>query len=264
MGFFQDMKINKMGRNAYDVHAQANDLQRRGRLAEAQKKYDEAHRLYGEAYEAGCRKTGILTSYAVLLMRRGEFELARELMKEAAQDTRMSEDTHFELRVNYSICLWRLGLLDQAIETIEYAGKYRKSGDYYTTLGTFMVEKAKQTGEFEATKAFLDVAMDYDDEDGATLDNCGEYHSLLALRAAQAGHVEEAAQERKLSMDFYERARKAKPAQITTLYALAKFAMEDGETARARELLDKALLHCGSHVCPVSRKDLLELKAKLD
>lgn len=263
MGFFDGMKGNKLGRQAYNAHVQANELQKRGKMAEAKEKYAEAMALYKQAYDEGCRKNGMLMSYSVLMMRNGLFAQARELMKKIAQDTAMSEETHFDLRINYSICLWRLGLLDQAIETIEYAGKYRKTGDYYTALGTFMVEKANQTGNFEAAKAFLDAAMDYDDEDGATLDNCGEYHRLLALRAAQAGDSEGAAQERRLSVDFYERARKAKPAQITTLYALAKFAMEDGETARAAELLDKALLHCASRVCPVSREDLLALKAKL-
>lgn len=263
MGFFDSVKTNKLGKNAYNAHVQANDFQRRGRIGEAQKKYDEACALYEKAYEAGCRKTGILMSYAVLLMRRGEFETARAMMKEAAKDQRMSEETHYELRVNYSICLWRLGLLDQAIETIEYAGKTRKTGDYYTSMGTFMVEKAAQTGEFEEVKAFLDLAMDYDDEDAATLDNCGEYHRLLGLKAAEAGDRETAEQERKLSVDFYERARKIKPAQITTLYALAKFAIEDGDAARATELIDKALLHCGSCVCPVSCEDLQMLKEKL-
>ena len=263
MGFFDDMKVNKLGRDAYNAHVQANDFQRRGRVADAQKKYDEAYDLYGRAYEAGCRKTGILMSYSVLLMRRGEFELAREIMKEAAQDQRMSEDTHFELRVNYSICLWRLGILDKAIETIQYAGKYRKNGDYYTSLGTFLVEKAGQTGEFEEAKAFLDLAMDYDDEDGATLDNYGEYYRLLSAKTAAGGDAQEAARLRKLSIDYYERARKVKPSQITTLYALAKFAIEDGDTARAGELIDRALLHSGSRVCPVSKEDLQALRAQI-
>lgn len=263
MGFLEDMKVNKLGKAAYNIHVQANDFQRRGRIADAQKKYAEAYDLYQKAYGAGCRKTGILMSYAVLLMRRGEFETARAIMKEASEDQRMSEDTRFELRINYSICLWRLGLLDKAIETIEYAGKYRKTGDYYTSLGTFMVEKAAQTGDFDAAKALLDLAMDYDDEDAATLDNYGEYHRLLSVKAADAGDAEAAAQERRQSIDYYKRAHKAKPAQITTLYALAKFAIEDGDHACATELIDKALLHCSSRVCPVSREDLQALKAQL-
>lgn len=263
MGFFDDIRVNKLGQKAYNTHVQANDFGRRGRVAEARAKYDEAMKLYGEAYEAGCRKTGVLMSYSVLLMREGEFVRARELMREISQDKAMSEDTHFELRVNYAICLWRLGILDKAIETIEYAGKHAKNSSYYASLGTFLVERAGQTGDFDAAQALLDAAMDYDDEDAATLDNYGEFYRLKAGRAAAEGDAETAAALREKSKDFYARAHEAKPAQITTLYALARFAREDGDLARARELVDKAILHSGSKVCPVSLEELKALRAEL-
>lgn len=263
MGFFDGMKVNKMGQNAYNVHVQANDFQRRGRLAEAKAKYDEAMKLYDEAYAAGCRKNGILMSYSVLMMRRGMFERARELMKEISQIGGMNEDTHFELRVNYSICLWRLGILDKAIETIRYAGKHCKNSSYYSSLGTFLVEMAGQTGEFEEARVLLDEAMEYDDEDAATLDNYGEYYRQLGLKAGREGNAEEAAKLRTVAKDYFERAFKIKPAQITTLYALARFAIEDGEKDRARELLDKAMLHSSSRVCPISLEDLQQMKTQL-
>ena len=258
MGFFDNMKINKLGDKAYNVHVQANDLQKRGKVAEARAKYAEALELYKQAYDAGCRKTGILMSYAVLLMRSGMFEQAREIMKEAAQ-ARLSEDTHFELRMNYSICLWRLGILDKAIETARFAGKHAKNGTYYASLGTYLVEQAGKTGEFAEAKAFLDEAMDYDDEDGATLDNMGEYHRLLSLRA----EGEEREKLRKTAVAYFEKARKHAPGQITTLYALAKFYQEDGNTAKARELVDRAIIHSSSKICPVSMEDLQALKAEL-
>lgn len=264
MGFFDNMKVNKLGQNAYNVHVQANDFQRRGRLADARAKYDEAYKLYAEAYAAGCRKNGILMSYSVLMMRRGDFERARELMKEISAIGGMNEDTHFELRVNYSICLWRLGILDKAIETIRYAGKHCKNSSYYSSLGTYLVELAGQTGDFDEAKALLDEAMEYDDEDAATLDNYGEYYRLLSLKAKAEGNAEEAAALRSTAKDYYERAHKAKPGQISTLYALAKFLGEDGDKDRARELLDKAILHSGSKVCPVSVEDLQQMKADLN
>lgn len=259
MGFFDNVKLNKLGQKAYNVHVQANDLHRRGKPAEAKAKYDEAMKLYDDAYEAGCRKTMVLMAYSVLLMRYGKFELAREIMKETSKDKTMSEETHFELRVNYSICLWRLGILDKAIETIRYAGKYAKNSSYYSSLGSFLVDQAAQTGEFEQAKALLDEAMDYDDEDAATLDNFGEYYRLLSLKAESA---DEAAKLHRQSVEYYEKAYKAKPSQITTLYALANFALEDGDKRRAGEYVDKALLHSSSRVCPISPEMLKELKAK--
>lgn len=267
MGFFDNMKINKLGQNAYNAHVQANDLFRRGRVAESRSKFEEAYRLYGEAYDAGMRKTDILMSYSILLMRRGEFERARELMKEISSlDPKMKEDTHFELRVNYSICLWRLGILDKAIETIRYAGRHCKNSSYYGSLGTFLVEQAGRTGsleDFEEARVLLDQAMEYDDEDAATLDNYGQYHLQLSRKAAGEGDAEEAAAQRSAAIDFFEKARAQKPGQITTLYALAKFAIEDGNTAKAREYIDKALMHSASRICPVSAEDLQALKAQL-
>ncbi|MBQ3574232.1 MAG: tetratricopeptide repeat protein [Clostridia bacterium] len=262
MGFFDNMKVNKLGQKAYSVHVQANEAYRRGKPAEAKAQYDEAIRLYGEAYEAGCRKTQVLMAYAVLLMRFGRFEEAREIMKETAKDKSMSEETHFELRVNYSMCLWRLGLLDEAIKTIRYAGKHAKNSDYYSLLGTFLVEQAAQTGEFEEVKALLDEAMDYDDEDAPTLDNYGEYYRLLGLKAEKEGNAEEAAALRKQAIETFEKAYKFRPSQITTLYALANFALEDGDKKKAVEYIDKAIMHSGSKVCPVSIEMLRELKAK--
>ena len=260
MGFFDDMKTNKLGQKAYNTHVQANELNKRGRMAESKVKYAEAQKLYEEAYDAGCRRNNVLMAYSILLMRLGEFTKARELMKEISAIGGMSEDTHFELRVNYSICLWRLGILDEAIKTIRYAGKYRQNSSYYSSLGTFLVEQAGQTGDFEAARELLEEAVDYDDEDAATLDNYGEYYRLLSEREDDA---EKAAELLNQSKEYFERAHKQKPSQITTLYALAKFAKEDGDLDRARELTDKALMHWSSMICPVTEDQLKTFRAEL-
>ena len=265
MGFFDGMKTTKLGQKAYNTHVQANDMNKRGRVVEAKAKFDEARKLYDEAYAAGCRRTNILMAYSILLMRQGEFAKARELMKEISAIGGMTEDTHFELRVNYSICLWRLGILDEAIKTITYAGKHAKNSSYYSSLGTFLVEQAGKMGEesdFEAARAILEEAMDYDDEDAATLDNYGEYYRLLSVRSA-GSDAEKAAEQRAQAKDYFERAHKQKPSQITTLYALAKLEQEDGNTDRARELTDKAIMHLSSKVCPITMEQLQALKAEL-
>ena len=263
MGFFDAMKANRLGQKAYSEHVAGNDLNKRGKPQEAEAKYASAGKLYQEAFDAGCRKTGTLMSWSVLLMRFGEFEKAREVMKEAAKDKSMNEDTHFELRVNYSICLWRLGLLDDAIMTIRYAGKHAKNSSYYSSLGTYLVEKAAQTGEFDEVKAVLDEAMEYDDEDAATLDNLGEYYRLRSEAAKQAGDAAEAEELRAQAKDAYERAHKQRPGQITTLFALAKFAKEDGDLEQARDYVDRAIARSGSKMCPISAETLKAFRAEL-
>lgn len=263
MGLFDDMKVNRLGQKALTTHSQASDLIKQGRLADANAKLELAMEQYQEAYAAGCRKVGVMMGYAALLMRRGEFERARELMKEISTDKSMSEDTHFELRVSYSICLWKLGLLDEAIKTVLYAGKHAKNSSYYSALCTFMVEKARRTGEFDAAQAVLDEAMEYDDEDAPTLDSYGEFYQVKSDYAKRAGNDAEAAQLRKTAIGYYERALKQSPGQITTLYALSGYALEDGNRARAKELNEKAILRSGSRVCPVSREMLLERRAQI-
>ena len=104
--------------------------------------------------------------------------------------------------------------------------------------------------------------MDYDDEDAATLDNYGEYYRRLGLKAAQEGNAEEAAKLRQQAVEYYEKAFNFRPSQITTLYALANFALEDGDKKKAQEYVDKAIMHSGSKVCPISIEMLREVKAK--
>lgn len=264
MGFFDSLKSDGIGRKAVSAHSQGNDLCKRGKPAEAEKSFDEALKLYKEAYDKNCRKPNILMSYAVLLMRRGLFEEARELMKVISKECNMSEEQHFELRVNYSVCLWRLGLLDEAIKTIEFAGKYAKNGTYYTTLGSFLIDRAVIDGELEPVKAFLDEAMDYDDEDAATLDSYGDYYRLHGEKAAAAGDSETAAEDDRKAREFYNKAHEVRPGQITTLYRLAIYAKEDGDITRARELVDKAILRSNTRVCAVSIEMLKELRASLN
>ena len=262
MGLFDKLKNNNLAQKARSTHAQANELMQRGKPAEAKQKYDEAMELYARAYDAGVRSAEYMLPYAILKMRRSDFTGARALMKEISKDAAMSEDTHFDLRINYAVCLWRLGELDNAILTARFAGKHCKNSSYYSTLGTFLVEKAGKTGEFDEAKQFLDEATEYDDEDAATLDNWGEYYRLQAVKAAADGDEAAYRELHALSLQKFEAAFKQKPSQVTTCAALARYALEDGDKQKARTYIDKALLHSSSGICPVSVADLQALKAK--
>ena len=130
-------------------------------------------------------------------------------------------------------------------------------------MGTFLVDRAAQTGEFDEVQALLDEAMDYDDEDAATLDNMGELCRQRGLWAGKNGDGDTATAMRVKAREYYEAAYKQNPAQITTLYALANFAHEDGDNAKAREYVDKAIIHSGSKLCPVSIEMLQTLRNSL-
>ena len=205
----------------------------------------------------------MLMSYGVLLMRRGEYEKAKEVYLRVHYKPGLSKDDRFDLRNNYSICLWRLGKLDEAIATIKRAAADNKTTLVYTTLGLFLILKADQSGDFSEAIAFNDEAYEYDDEDPAILDNLGFLHMTMEEHARRAGDAEKVKAERKLAYDYFTRAHKLKPRQITTLYYLAKMLEEDGQKERAREFIDAALQGTFSSICPVSREDAEALRDRI-
>ena len=264
MSIFGGNPAMKAGNHAYRCHVDGNKLIEAGKEKEGQAKLDEALKYYAEAYEAGLDRVGMLMSYGVLLMRRGEYEKAKEVYLRVHYKPGLSKDDRFDLRNNYSICLWRLGKLDEAIATIKRAAADNKTTLVYTTLGLFLILKADQSGDFSEAIAFNDEAYEYDDEDPAILDNLGFLHMTMEEHARRAGDAEKVKAERKLAYDYFTRAHKLKPRQITTLYYLAKMLEEDGQKERAREFIDAALQGSFSSICPVSREDAEDLRDKIE
>ena len=263
MSIFGGNPAIKAGNHAYRCHVDGNKLIEAGKEKEGQAKLDEALQYYAQAYEAGLDRVGMLMSYGVLLMRRGEYEKAKEVYLRVHYKPGLSKDDRFDLRNNYSICLWRLGKLDEAIATIKRAAADNKTTLVYTTLGLFLILKADQTGDFSEAIAFNDEAYEYDDEDPAILDNLGFLHMTMEEHARRAGDAEKVKAERKLAYDYFTRAHKLKPRQITTLYYLAKMLEEDGQKDRAREFIDAALQGTVSSICPVSREDAEALRDRI-
>lgn len=248
MGIFDGAKSAIIGNKAYRTHVDAGKLAGAGKIAEAKEKYDTALRLYEEASRMGSLPPNIAQAYAVLLMREGRFDRAKEVMVDLSKVKNLSDDDRFQLRLDYSIYQWRTGEVDKAIETIDRAAQYKLNGAVYGLLGMYWVDKAKQTGDFDEAQSFNLQALDYDDEDATTLDNLGQLYEAMA-EAGGAG--EEAVEYRRKAMEFFERAHKRRPRQITTLYYLARLLHRDGNDARARELLSVRDSLYYSAICPV-------------
>lgn len=251
MGLIDTAKAAVNGNRAYRMHVDANKLANEGKPDEARKKYREALRLYGEAVRSGNVAQNILQGYAVLLMREGEFDKARDLMKDMSRMKSLSKDDWFQLRLQYSIYEWKTGQIDAAIETIGRAGAYKMNGTVYGTLGMFWVDKARQTGDYQAALDFNLKALDYDDEDAATLDNLGQLYEAMA---EAEGPGEKADAYRDQAIEYYRRAYHQKPRQITTLYYLARLFHQKGDDTRARKLLSGRETLYFSAVCPVTRE----------
>ena len=75
------------------------------------------------------------------------------------------------------------------------------NGSIYGTLGMYWVDKARQTGEFGPALEFNRQAMDYDDEDAATLDNMAQLYEAMA-----EGAGEKAGEYREKALGFYKKA----------------------------------------------------------
>ena len=261
MGFFDAAKAAYNGNRAYHLHVDANKLAGEGKVAQAKEKYQAALKLYDEAVRQGNKAPNIMQAYTLLLMREGEFEKARALMEDMSRQKGLSDGDWFQLRIQYSIYLWHDGQLDRAIETIGRAAAHSMNGSVYGTLGMYWVDKARQTGEFGPALEFNRQAMDYDDEDAATLDNMAQLHEAMSA-AEQDG--EKAAAYRAQALEYYQKAHAQKPRQITTIYYLARMLHQDGDDAGARKLLDMRDTLYISAICPVTREMIDALAAEVE
>ena len=80
----------------------------------------------------------------------------------------------------------------------------------------------------EKAEAFLQKAIEYDDEDPICLDNMGQF--LYRVRGDQAA-----------AKEWFEKALARKDSQIDTLYFLSRYDLEAGDTAAARKKMETAL-----------------------
>ena len=257
MGLFSGAKAQITGQKAYRAHIAANELASGGKPEEAAAKYREVLAQYEFALSQSRLPPNIQLGYAILLVRLGRFEEAMRQMEQTRLDKAMKEADWFDLRLNYSVCLWRLGRLEDAIATAKRAAQIKKPAALYNTLGMYLVEQAEKTGDFAEAEAFNAEAMDYDDEDPGILDNMG------MLCEARAKFADDPAPDREKAKEYYAKAHKIKPRQITTMYNLARLYHEDGQDDLARETLEPAENLYFSAITAVTPEMMGELKKAL-
>ena len=243
MGIFKTLGLNigaGTGARAYRAHVTGNQLSEKGKTEEAREKHEEALRLYEKGMQEKSLNVNFTMAYGVLLLRMNQPEKAREVFLAAEHDKRITKEERRQLRINFAICQWKLGHLDQAIEQMQIALQSGKNSTVYGSLGYMLIEKARQTGDFTEAVAFNKEALDYDDEDAVALDNMGQL--CLAMG------------ERDKALEYFKKAHERKPSQVDTLYSLAKLAAEDGDKKTAREYLESALAGNFSALATVTRE----------
>ena len=246
MGFMSVVKANR-----------AFNLQKKGQK-------DEARRLYEEAISEGLNDPRYLMPYALLIIREGEYQKAKDFLVAHQKAPGMTPQQRTELLVYYSVCCLRLGCVDKGINVLEQQAQKGETGLLYQTLGYLYVEKydlankpdfaaAAETAEaaeadtaedetaekaltpeeawnagVEKAGEFIRRSIEYDDEDSICLDNMAQYiYRVQGDRAA--------------AREWFEKALSFKDGQIDTLYFLSRYDEEEGNRAAALEKLEKAL-----------------------
>lgn len=129
--------------------------------------YDEARKVYAEAYAAGMNDPRLLLAYSVLLIRAYEFEAAKELLVKTQKAPGITAEQKSQLFMNYAVCCFKLGDIQRGIDLLEKQHQRQPTGLIYGTLGCLYVE----AGMTEKALSYNQEALAYDDEDPICLDN---------------------------------------------------------------------------------------------
>ena len=102
---------------------------------------DEAVKLYEEAFAEGLNDPRYNLAYALLIIRRGEYQKAKDFLVKHQKAPGMTPQQRTTLLVDYAACCFRLGDLDKGIATLEQQFRKMETGLLYQTLGYLYVEK---------------------------------------------------------------------------------------------------------------------------
>ena len=239
----------------------------------AQKNGDEAEamRLYEECFQEGLADPRYVLAYAVLMLRDGQYQKAKDFLVKHQKAPGMTPDQRVTLIVDYAACCYRLGDLDKGVRKLEEIFRKNPNGLLYQTLGYLYVE------QFDAAKkaAFLARETEQQEQGGPAeaaivaerADAEGEAVPMTLEEQWEAGRQktlkfnQEAVEyddvdpvsldnlgqtwyrvmeDREAAREFFEKAHRIKPEQIDTLYCLSRYDLEEGNTAAAVEKLEKA------------------------
>ena len=258
MGFMATIKAQK----AYSLHGKGQT--------------EEAKKVYEEAIAGGLDQPRYFLSYSVLLIRSGEFERARDILKKAEKLPGLNDEQKTQLFTNYAACMYRLDSLDKGINLLEKRHIHAPAGMLYQTLGYLYVEKFDPINlpDFEAidqaNQATYEKACD---EARSNAEAAGTELILpdppVPAKEAYLLHKEKAGKFIEESIDYddedticldnmgqwyyrvlgdkvtaksyFEKAIELKEDQIDTLWFLSRYDLEEGNNAKALERLNTGL-----------------------
>ena len=255
MGFLTPIKANKAYR-----------LQQKGQK-------EEARKLYEEAFAEGLNDPRFVLAYALLMIRGGEYQQAKDFLVKHQKAPGMTPEQRVTLLVDYAACCYRLGNIDKGIDTLEQQFRKTETGLIYQTLGYLYVEKydAANRPDFslqaeELPETAENAGAGEEETEEAEAPESGEKAPSPA-EAWEAG-IAKAEEFIEKSVDYdnedpicldnkgqflyrvkedkagakkwFEKAHALKDTQIDTLYFLSRYDLEAGNREAALDKLEKA------------------------
>ena len=261
MGFMTSFKANKAYR-----------LQQKGQK-------EEALKLYEEAFAEGLNEPRYVLAYAMIIIRNGEYQKAKDFLVKHQKAPGMTQDQRITLFVDYAACCFRLGNIDKGISTLEQQFRKTETGLLYQTLGYLYVEKydaankpafdepAEEPEPAEEQPAEAGEETGAEEAEGAEQAEASEEKALSPQEAWDEG-VEKAEEfirksleydeedaicldnmgqfvyrvkgDREAATEWFDKAIAIKDTQIDTLYFLSRYDEEAGNREAALEKLEKA------------------------
>ena len=126
-----------MGIGTYLKGSKAIKLQKKGQK-------EEAIRVYEEAFAEGLNDPRFLMPYALLIIRDGQYQKAKDFLVAHQKAPGMTTSQRIELMVYYAVCCFRLGNVDKGVSTLEQQFRKTETGLIYQTLGYLYVEQLDQ------------------------------------------------------------------------------------------------------------------------
>ena len=261
MGFMTSFKANKAYR-----------LQQKGQK-------EEALKLYEEAFAEGLNEPRYVLAYAMIIIRNGEYQKAKDFLVKHQKAPGMTQDQRITLFVDYAACCFRLGNIDKGISTLEQQFRKTETGLLYQALGYLYVEKydaankpafdepAEEPEPAEEQPAEAGEETGAEEAEGAEQAEASEEKALSPQEAWDEG-VEKAEEfirksleydeedaicldnmgqfvyrvkgDREAAKEWFDKAIAIKDTQIDTLYFLSRYDEEAGNREAALEKLEKA------------------------
>ena len=261
MGFMTSFKANKAYR-----------LQQKGQK-------EEALKLYEEAFAEGLNEPRYVLAYAMIIIRNGEYQKAKDFLVKHQKAPGMTQDQRITLFVDYAACCFRLGNIDKGISTLEQQFRKTETGLLYQTLGYLYVEKydaankpafdepAEEPEPAEEQPAEAGEETGAEEAEGAEQAEASEEKALSPQEAWDEG-VEKTEEfirksleydeedaicldnmgqfvyrvkgDREAAKEWFDKAIAIKDTQIDTLYFLSRYDEEAGNREAALEKLEKA------------------------